>query len=325
MSSEITTSHNETIGVMLMAFGGPDSLDAVEPFMDRLMKGRKPTPEIIERAKNKYRLIGGKSPLPAITQRQADALEAVLNETCAGARRFKTYVGMRYWRPFIEETIEKMADAGIKRAFAISMSPHHSRVSTGAYAEEIERVVGERGLDITIEMLEGIYKHPAFIDAIAEKVTAAIERFPEDRRMGVKIVFSAHALPMSYIEAGDPYVDEIKITIDEVLKKIAPHSWRIAYQSKGNIPGAWLGPTVEEVYEDIVEERCADVLIVPVGFAADHVETLWDLDIHHKRQAEELGLAYERAEALNDSPRFMEALADMVCAALNREETGPAH
>ncbi|MDI6815758.1 MAG: ferrochelatase [Actinomycetota bacterium] len=322
MSSEITGSRNETIGVMLMAFGGPDSLDSVEPFMERLMKGRKPTPEIIERAKNKYRLIGGKSPLPAITQRQADALEAKLNESCADARRFKTYVGMRYWHPFIEETIEKMAADGITRAFAISMSPHHSRVSTGAYAEEIKRVVGERGLDITIDMVEGMYKHPAFIDAIAEKVTAAIKRFPEERRPRVQIVFSAHSLPMSYIEAGDPYVDEIKMTIDKVLNKIAPHSWRVAYQSKGNIPGAWLGPTVEEVYEDLVGEERQDVLIVPVGFAADHVETLWDLDIHHKRQAEELGLTYERADALNDSPRFMEALADMVCEALNREETG---
>lgn len=211
-----------------------------------------------------------------------------------------------------------MASDGIRRAFAISMSPHHSRVSTGAYAQEIDRVIREKDLAIDIEMVEGMYKHPIFIDAVAEKVTAAVKRFPEDRRRGVYIIFSAHSLPVSYIEAGDPYVDEIGETIDAVLKKLAPHPWRVAYQSKGNIPGEWLGPMVEDVYRDIIEEGCKEVLVVPIGFAADHVETLWDLDILHKKQAEDLGLIYERSDALNDSPRFMEALAAMVCEAASR-------
>lgn len=305
----------ETVGVMLLAFGGPDSLDAVEPFMERLMKGRKPTPEILARAKEKYRLIGGKSPLPEITHRQAEALEATLNETCGGPIIFKTYVGMRYWHPFIEDTIGQMASDGIKRAFAISMSPHHSKVSTGAYADEIRRVISENDLDITVQMVEGMYKNPLFIDAVVEKISAAIDRFPADARDDLQVVFSAHSLPVSYIEAGDPYVDEITITIDEVVKRLGPLSWHIAYQSKGTIPGAWLDPMVEDVYRDIVEQGHKHVLLVPIGFAADHVETLWDLDILHKRQAEDLGLVYARSGALNDSPAFMSALASMVCEA----------
>jgi len=310
-------SGKETIGVMLMAFGGPDCLDAVESFMEKLMKGRKPTPEIVVRAKDKYRLIGGKSPLPEITKRQADALESKLNELSDGSVSFKTCVGMRYWHPFIEDTITQMAADGIRHAFAISMSPHHSRVSTGAYGEEIDRVVSEKNLDISIEIIGGMYNHPVFIEAVAEKITLALERFPRERQSGIQVIFSAHSLPVAYIESGDPYVEEIKATIDEVLKKTGPLSWKLAFQSKGSIPGAWLGPVVEEVYEEILAGGHKDVLVVPVGFAADHVETLWDLDILHKGQAEKLGLNYERSDALNDSPKFIEALASMVLEALN--------
>lgn len=297
---------------MLMAFGGPDSLESVEPFMEKLMKGRKPTPEILARAKDKYKLIGGKSPLPEITKRQAGALEARLNEDSDGQIKFKTYIGMRYWHPFIEDTIEKMASDGIKEACAISMSPHHSKVSTGAYAEEIKRVVSEKKLDIDIKMVEGMHDHPIFIDAVAEKVKSALDRFPQEKRAGVQVVFSAHSLPVSYIESGDPYVDEINETIEAVLEKLGPVSWHLAYQSKGNIPGAWLGPMLEEVFQKLVEDGHMEVLVVPIGFAADHVETLWDLDIFHKKQAEDLGMHYERSEALNDSPKFMEALSMMV-------------
>jgi ferrochelatase len=301
---------------MVMAFGGPDSLSAVGPFMERLMKGRKPGPELIERVKDKYQIIGGKSPLPGITKKQAIALEEELNRTCVEHGQFAAYVGMRYWHPFIEEAIEQMATDGITRAFAISMSPHDSRVSTGAYREEIERVLAEKNLNISIEMIRGMYNNPIFVDAVVEKITEALNRIPEDARDDVQVIFSAHSLPVAYIDGGDPYVDEINETIREVLRKTGSPNWRIAYQSKGSIPGEWLGPMMEDVLAEIAAEGHKRVLVVPIGFAADHVETLWDLDILHKGQAEDLGLLYERSGALNDSPRFMEALAQMVCTAL---------
>ncbi|MCL6472552.1 MAG: ferrochelatase [Firmicutes bacterium] len=308
--------NSTTIGVMLLAFGGPDSLDSVEPFMERLMKGRKPTPEIIARAKDKYKLIGGKSPLNEITQRQADALQLKLNEICNKSLKFKTYVGMRYWHPFIEETIEQMISDGIKRAFAISMSPHSSQVSTGAYTDEINRVVSEKNLDIQIEMIKGMHKNPIFIDAVVERINDAIARFPKEKRDDIQVIFSSHSLPVAYIEAGDTYVDELRVTIEEVLKKTGSLSWHLAYQSKGSIPGDWLGPMVEDVLQDIAEAGYKEVLLVPIGFASDHMETLWDLDILHKKQAESLGLKCERSDALNDSPKFIEALASMVCKQL---------
>ncbi|MDI6715882.1 MAG: ferrochelatase [Actinomycetota bacterium] len=312
MSSEL--ADGEKIGVLLLAFGGPDSLDAVEPFMEKLMKGRKPTPEIIARAKEKYRQIGGKSPLPEVTKRQARALEVKLNDACASSWSFKTYVGMRYWHPFIEEAIQQMVSDGITKAFAISMSPHSSKISTGAYIEEIERVIADKKYNIEIEMLSGMHKNPLFIEAVAEKINSALERFPADKRKHVCLIFSAHSLPMSYIESGDPYVGEIKETLDELLKKIDSMPWYLAYQSKGNIPGKWLGPMVDEVLRKAVQDGFTGVLLVPIGFASDHVETLWDLDILHKKQAEDLGLICERSDALNDSPKFIEALASMVCS-----------
>jgi ferrochelatase len=312
----------EQIGVMLMAFGGPESLDNVEMFMEKLMKGRKPSSEVVARAKEKYRLIGGGSPLPGITKRQADALEIKLNEMCGevGAaavpgtcKVFKTFIGMRYWHPFIEDTIDEMAATGIKKAFAISMSPHSSTVSTKAYEDEIDRVLSEKNSSIGIETIGGMYENSKFIDAVAEKINEALGKFPSDVKDDVQVIFSAHSLPMVYIECGDPYVDEINITISEVMKKLPPVSSRLAFQSKGTIPGEWLGPSVEEVYQDVIAEGHKNVLLVPIGFAADHVETLWDLDILHKGQAEELGLKFERSGALNDSPAFIEALASMVC------------
>lgn len=313
MTSNIDTG--KTVGVILLAFGGPDSLDSVEPFMERLMKGRKPTPEIIARAKEKYKLIGGKSPLPEITQKQAAALETRLNKVCGKPVTFKTYVGMRYWHPLIEEAIEQMVSDGLTKAFAISMSPHNSQVSTGAYIEEINRVVSEKNLDIEIEMIKGMHKNPTFIDAVAEKINSALDKFPKEKREDVQVVFSAHSLPASYIESGDPYVEELEETIKDLLKKLGPISWHIAYQSKGTISGAWLSPMVEDVLREIAQEGHKEVLLVPVGFASDHVETLWDLDILHKKQAEDLGLHCERSGALNDSPKFIESLASMVIEA----------
>jgi ferrochelatase len=328
MSFENKEDLSETIGVMLMAFGGPESLDSVEQFMEKLMKGRKPTPEILARAKEKYRLIGGGSPLPSITKRQANALEIALNElnkkqsdgvsdqsansASVGKTVFRVFVGMRYWHPFIEDTIDEMVVSGIKKAFAISMSPHSSTVSTKAYEDEISRVLSERNIDLDIKTLGGMYEHPLFVDAVAEKIQTALDRFTPEEKKDVQVIFSAHSLPMAYIEGGDPYVDEINITVSEVLKKLPPVSSRLAFQSKGSIPGEWLGPMVEEVYQDVLNEGYKNVLLVPIGFAADHVETLWDLDILHRGQALELGLKFERSGALNDSPTFIEALASMV-------------
>ena len=296
-------------GVLLMAFGGPDSPEAVEPFIINLTGGRQPPPALLQRVIQRYRRIGGKSPLLDITLAQARALEDRLG------KNFRIYVGMRYWHPFIEEALAQMARDGVRRAAAISLSPHYSRVSTGAYTQEIEGALARLGTDLRVKPAEAWYDHPAFIEALAEKFLGAFCEFPEDRRKDLTVVFSAHSLPLAHIQEGDPYVDQLRGTISALLNRISgrtgPLDWRLAFQSKGGGQGQWLEPEVETVLDELAAWGRRHVLLVPVGFVGDHIETLYDIDIAIREHAESLGLDFRRAASLNASPLFIEALADI--------------
>ena len=296
-------------GVLLMAFGGPDSPEAVEPFITNLTGGRRPPPALRDRVIEKYRRIGGKSPLLEITLAQARALEDRLGQG------FRVYVGMRYWHPFIEEALAQIARDGVRQAAAISLSPHYSRVSTGAYTKEIEEVIARCGLGLRVKVAEAWYDHPAFIEALAEKFLGAFYEFPEDRRQDLAVVFSAHSLPLAHIEQGDPYLDQLRATISALLDRVSGRTgrpdWRLAFQSKGGGQGQWLEPEVETVLDELTASGRQDVLLVPVGFVADHIETLYDIDIAIREYAEAIGLEFRRSASLNASPLFIEALADI--------------
>ncbi|TLN19117.1 ferrochelatase [bacterium] len=307
----------ETIGVILLAFGGADSPEAVEPFMTNLMGGRRPPPELTAKIKARYDLIGGKSPLPEITRRQAAALEYLLNEKHAVAR-FRVVVGMRYWSPFIAEAVGVLAQAEIKKVVAISLAPFYSRVSTGAYEEEVRRVLAGAGYGMDVVFAGGWYDQPGFINAVADRVSAALEQFPEERRQSVQVIFSAHSLPVNHIEAGDPYVEQFKATSAGVAGQLWLADWHMAYQSKGGGQGEWLGPPVEEVMDELAAAGHKEVLVVPTGFVSDHIETLYDIDIAQKRHAEVRGLVFHRSEAPNVSPIFIEALAAVVLGSLKQ-------
>ncbi|MHB1418257.1 MAG: ferrochelatase [Bacillota bacterium] len=300
-------------GVMLMAFGGPDSPEAIEPFLINLMGGRKPTPQVIEKVRERYKIIGGKSPLLEITRRQARALEERLRKEGA---EITVKVGMRYWHPFIPDTLASMAAAGVKKVLAISLSPHYSRVSTGAYAAEIARYATTENSP-GVHMADPWYDHPFFIEALSEKVKEGLNCFPEEQRSGVEVVFSAHSLPMSHIEEGDPYVAQVEATVDALLERIGPVSWHLAYQSRGGGAGQWLEPEVGEILNGIAARGQRNVLLVPIGFVADHIETLFDIDIAYRQQAKDLDLNFVRAGALNDGPAFIEALARIVITELS--------
>lgn len=296
------------VGVLLLAFGGPDSPEAIEPFMTNLMGGRKPPPAVVEKVKARYELIGGKSPLPETTAQQARALEERLQS--AGGN-YKVYVGMRYWHPFISEAIREMAKAGVRQAVAISLSPHYAGVSTGAYEKGIQEALAETGSDINIVMAPGWYDHPLYIQALIDNITVALNKYTPEKQPEVQVIFSAHSLPLSHIEGGDPYVDQIKTTINNVVAKMNIKNWQLAYQSKGGGREIWLGPEVEEVLEKLHAAGHKDILVVPVSFASDHIETLYDIDIVQRNKAKELGLNFARAAALNTSPKFIAALADV--------------
>jgi len=303
--------------VLLLAFGGPENLDVVEPFLRNVLVGRPITPELVERVKRRYELIGGKSPLPEITRNQARLLEEKLNSSfILHPSSFKVYVGMRHWHPFIKDTVKQIKEEGIKRIIAMPMAPQASKASTGGYIDAMNKALEEvSGIEVIVA--EAWYKNLLYLQAVADTVKEALKEFPEDRRMDVQVIFSAHSLPKRTVE-GDPYEMQLKETMDGVLKIIGPINSYLAYQSKGQAPGEWLGPEVELVMEGLAKEGKKDVLIVPIGFVCDHVETLYDIDIVFKKKADELGMNFKRAASLNDSKAFIEALADIVKRAGNK-------
>lgn len=296
-------------GVMLLAFGGADSPEAVEPFMKNLMGGRVPPGPLVEKIKARYQLIGGKSPLPEITAQQAAKLEDYLNST---GGNYKVAVGMRHWHPFIPEGLEKLMSHGVEKIIGLSLAPFYSKVSTGTYEEELSRAVSVLEHPPEVEMTKSFHESELFIKAIAERITDALNEMDDAKKASIPVIFSAHSLPVANIEQGEPYVEQLEETVQAVVAELGLKNWFIAYQSKGGGQGQWLDPTVEEIMDQIKEKGFEEVLVFPVGFVSDHIETLYDIDIAQKKHAESLGLNFYRTPALNTSDLFIQALAEVV-------------
>ena len=294
--------------LLLLAFGGPRSLDEVEPFMTRLFRGRKPSQEQLERVMERYRLIGGCSPLPEITFGQAKGLEEKLN---AKGYQFKSYVGMRYGHPLIEEMLKKILEDGIHEVIALPMAPFRSRASTGAYIEEVNRVLKRMEEGMTVSFIEGWHIHPLFLEAVREKVQEGLMKFTLEERKKVHLIFTAHSLPKSIIE-NDPYAKDMEASVRGVLEGIECQAWHIAFQSKGNGPEEWAGPEVESILTELSRRNIREVLIAPIGFVSDHIEVLYDIDIVYREKAEAMGMLLKRTHSLNFSEKFINALSIIV-------------
>jgi ferrochelatase len=305
--------------ILLLAFGGPRSLDEVEPFLTRLFRGRKPSPEQLERVKERYRLIGGFSPLPEITLKQAKALE---NSLHSRGYPFKSYVGMRYGQPLIEETLREIIRDGIQEVIAIPMAPFRSRASTGAYIEEVKQAQERLEGKMEISFIEGWHLHPLFLGAIQEKIEEGLRPFTPEERKRVHSIFSAHSLPKSLVE-NEFYVKDMEASVREVLKRIEPLPWHIAFQSRGMGPEEWLGPDVEFILTELSHQKVREVLIIPIGFVSDHIEVLYDIDIFYREKAESMGMVLRRSPSLNDSERFIEALTAIVEEHIHNSSPSP--
>ena len=302
------------IGVMLMAYGGPNNLKEVEPYLADIRGGRPTSHELLEEITDRYRQIGGSSPILALTNAQAVAVERALNEFDVGdsGMRYKVYVGMRHWNPYIGDVVPNMLADGVERIIAVVMAPHFSRMSVGAYMAKLDKALLENHADIPVTKVESWKDEPPFINAVSARVTEALKRFPEDIRADVPVLFTAHSLPARILESGDPYPEELKTSVALVVEKIQPKHWRWAFQSQGASAESWLGPTVEDTLLELKEEGFTNVLLVPIGFVCDHVEVLFDVDIEHKHQAAELGILLERPRMLNDDPGLVEAVANSI-------------
>lgn len=306
----------KTIGLLMMAYGSPESLEDIEAYILDIRGGRPTPPALVEEIKERYAAIGGRSPLFELTQRQAVALEAELNRRWEdGQLRFRSYVGMRHWAPRIRQAVAELVEDGIEQVVALVMAPHSSQMSTGSYFARLEEATAEIGAHLSIMPVENWHDHPGLIEAIAEKTSQALEGF--EGRMPY-VIFTAHSLPARILALGDNYDQQLGETATLLAERLGllQGRWQFSYQSAGQSPEPWLGPQIEQVVVDLARSGEKDLLVVPIGFVCDHVEVLYDIDIACRALAAEAGARLERSASLNESPTFINALADIVESAI---------
>jgi ferrochelatase len=326
---------SEKISVVLLNLGGPDSLEAVEPFLYNLFRDpdiidfpgsflfRKRLAKFISTRRSpgvikQYKEIGGKSPLKDYTLQQAALLEAKLNERLSA----KVYVAMRYWKPFTGEALDAIDRDGIKKVILLPLYPQFSIATTTSSLKEWQKQLKERATKPDYSLVEHYFDHPTYIDALVERVQQGLERFPEQIRDDVNILFSAHGTPIKLVKQGDPYSGQIAKTVAEIMDRGAfSQTHSLCYQSKVG-PLKWLTPSTPDTIADLASKGVKHMLLVPVAFASDHLETLFELGIEYRRQAKERGvIQYEVTEGLNDSPKFIDALAELVFVKIGIDQT----
>jgi len=306
---------SETLGVLVMAYGSPESLEEVPAYFTHIRGGRPPSPSALEELTERYRALGGKTPFNEVTRAQARSLESALN-AWEGRPRFRAFVGMRHTRPFIAEALAEMAGQGIRRAVAVAMTPHYSRMSVGFYMEVARKAVEEQGLPLDLRFVESWHLHPLYLTALAERFRTAWEALPPEAREGAVALFTAHSLPERIREWGDPYPRHLEETAQAVASALGLPRWRLAYQSASPTGEPWLGPPVESALDALAEEGVRTVVVQPIGFLTENLETLYDLDRSAQAHAEGLGLRFLRVPCLDDHPLLAQALAGVVRSTL---------
>jgi ferrochelatase len=271
------------------------------------IRGGRTTPqELIDDISERYRLIGGRSPLLEITQSAAAKLEKRIN--------LPVYVGMRHWTPWIEDVVAQMAVDGIKYILAICMAPHYSALSIGKYREKLDQAIKSTGEDITVSFVESWHRQSDYLGGIAANVRDTINRWPASERGNVMVVFTAHSLPEFILDQGDPYDKQLRETANLLAQDLdlPGGRWVFCYQSAAKTGVPWLGPQIEDLVVDLAAAGQKDLLVAPIGFIADHVEVLFDIDIGVQRITQEHGVRLERPPMLNDGDPLIDALTSLV-------------
>ncbi|MDR7559704.1 MAG: ferrochelatase [Armatimonadota bacterium] len=291
-------------GLLLMAYGTPRSLDDVEAYLAHIRGGRRPSAEQVRHLQDRYRRIGGRSPLDEITRRQADGVAALLR---ARGWPVRPYVGYKHASPFIADAVAQMAAQGVRRAVGLVLAPQYSRLSVGVYLEEAAAAAGRAG--IALRGIPDWHDHPGFVAAVAARVGEARRDLPQ-----APVVFTAHSLPARILSWNDPYPEQLARTCALVAEQAGVEEWTLAYQSASPTGEEWMGPDLLDVLRSLHAAGRRTVVVCPVGFVADHLEILYDIDVEAARVAAELGLRLVRTRSPNADPDFLAALADIVGA-----------
>lgn len=304
------------VGLLVMAYGTPYKEEDIERYYTHIRHGRKPTEEMLEDLRSRYKAIGGISPLAKITEDQAYGLQNHLNEI-QNEVEFKAYIGLKHIEPFIEDAVEQMYKDGVEEAISLVLAPHFSTFSVKSYNERAKETAEKLGGPV-IHSIESWYKEPKFIDYWVNRLSETYESMSEEERNAACLIVSAHSLPEKILQFGDPYPEQLKETADLIAKKAGIKEYAIGWQSAGNTPDPWLGPDVQDLTRDLYNEKGYKAFVyIPVGFVAEHLEVLYDNDYECKVVTEEVGASYYRPPMPNAQPEFIDTLATIVLNQLN--------
>lgn len=297
----------EPLGLLVMAYGTPSSLEEVLPYYTDIRRGRAPSPEQLADLTGRYQAIGGVSPLTEITRAQAEGIAKILNQD--GGQPVRLYQGMKHTHPFIYEAVEQMYQDGIQDAVAIVLAPHFSHMSVGGYQRVARETAAKLG-GPNIRYVDEWHLEPAFLDALTKRVQAALEKCSDPA--GAMVVFSAHSLPERILQTDDPYVKQLHESGEIVAQRLHLTNYMFAWQSAGRTGEPWLGPDILDVLHDLKQRGFKEVVSCSQGFVADHLEVLYDIDIEAQQVAKTLNLHLVRTKQMNDDAQFLQALANAV-------------
>lgn len=312
----MTLAEKKTIGVLLMSFGSASNVDEVPGYLERVRGGRPAPDDLVQEFQRRYQVVGG-SPLNRITTEQGTALEALLNQRASSDETYVVSVGMRYAAPGIAHGLQTLANAGAREIVTIIMSPQYSPVFMGGYHTAVDEAVASLPPGTEVRVAGPWHDEPLFINALATRVHQALARFSPEERESVPIIMTVHSLPKHMVEQEPSYLNQLRKTATSVAERaeLPSGQWQQAYQSAGHSPEEWLKPDFKDLLPGLRAEGHKNVLVVPIQFLADHLETLYDVDTAGREEAEEAGMGFVRSEAPNAMPEFIEALA----AVVNRE------
>jgi ferrochelatase len=316
--TDATGSSEPPAGVLVMAHGTPSRREDIAPFYTRIRRGRPPSDEQLTELEDRYAAIGGLSPLTERTLAQVDGVRAALEQRAPG--RYVVVYGAKHTDPLIEEAATGLIEAGVTRVIGLVLAPHGASMGSAEYMERAAAAVGGSCPFVPVPQW---YAEPDLVVLLAERVTDALASLaPGGDQSRYPVLFTAHSLPARVVDAGDTYPAQLEESARLVAEAAGLRRWQVAWQSAGRTPEPWLGPDIRDAVRQLAESGgCAGVVVCPIGFVTDHLEVLYDIDVELAAVATEVGLPMARTASLNDDPRFIAVLADVVVAAEAAEAT----
>jgi protoporphyrin/coproporphyrin ferrochelatase len=317
-NSRAVRTSSDGMGVVLMTFGSPTTLDDVPKYLASVRGGKPAADDLVVEFQRRYRIIGG-SPLIELTRRQADALQIELARLQPASPPILVTIGMRHSAPTISDALTELSEARVREIIAVIMSPQYSPLIMGGYHRAIEeamdRLAGS-GRPFSVKVAGPWHNNRWFLDALADRIREALDRLPNELKDTIPVLLTCHSLPKRVVDREPEYLDQIHETVQAMVDRVglAGDRWQFAYQSAGHTPEEWLTPDMKDLLPGIRANGHQHVLMAPVQFLSDHLEILYDIDVAARNEAERLGIEFYRIESLNNSPKFIRALAEVVLA-----------